>query len=88
MVESLVVEKKGKLVALVHINMEELEQAYRHLREELSNFMEEKTDEILKEIKEYVNARVNKFSQIHSVVLQSVPFQKTATQKIKRFLYL
>jgi len=76
-VESLVIEKKGKLVALVHINLEEL-----------SNYMEEKTSEILTEIKEYVNARVNKFSQIHSVVLQSSPFQKTATQKIKRFLYL
>jgi len=87
-VESLVVEKKGKLVALVHINLEELEQTYKHMREELSNYMEEKTAEVLKEIKEYVNARVNKFSQIHSVVLQSSPFQKTATQKIKRFLYL
>jgi len=87
-VESLVVEKKGKLVALVHINLDELEQTYKHMREELSNFMEEKTADVLKEIKEYVNARVNKFSQIHSVVLQSSPFQKTATQKIKRFLYI
>jgi long-chain acyl-CoA synthetase len=86
-VESLVVEKKGKLVALVHINLEEIEQAYRHLKEELTNYVEEKTEEILREIKEYVNARVNKFSQVHSVVLQSAPFKKTATQKIKRFLY-
>jgi long-chain acyl-CoA synthetase len=86
-VESLVIEKKGKLVAMVHINMEEMEQAYQHLKEEVSNFMEEKTDEILKEVKSYVNARVNKFSQVHSVVHQTSPFQKTATQKIKRFLY-
>ncbi|MFC2112975.1 AMP-binding protein [Bacteroidota bacterium] len=86
-VESLVLEKKGKLVAMVHINMEEIEQSYQHLKEEISNFMDEKTKEILKEVKSYVNARVNKFSQIHSVVLQSSPFQKTATQKIKRFLY-
>lgn len=86
--ESLVIEKKGKLVALVHINLEEIEQTYQHLKEEVSNFMEGKTEEILNEIKKYVNARVNKFSQIHSVVLQSVPFHKTATQKIKRFLYI
>jgi len=86
-VESLVIEQKGKLVALVHINLEEIEQAYQNLREEVSNFMEEKVEEILKEIKEYVNARVNKFSQVHAVVLQSAPFKKTATQKIKRFLY-
>lgn len=74
--ESLVVEKKGKLVALVHLNMEEIEQTYKHLREEIP-----------KELKDYVNERVNKFSKLHSVVLQSAPFQKTATQKIKRFLY-
>ena len=86
-VESLVLEKKGKLVAMVHINMEEIEQAYQHLREEVSNFMDDKVEETLTEIKSYVNARVNKFSQIHSVVHQSSPFQKTATQKIKRFLY-
>ena len=67
--------------------MEELEQAYQHLRNEVNNFMEEKVEEVLREIKTYVNKRVNKFSQIHSVVLQPVPFKKTATQKIKRFLY-
>ena len=81
------VEKKGKLVALVHVNIEEIEQTYQHLREEISNFMEEKMEEIPKELKDYVNSRVNKFSKLHSVVLQSAPFQKTATQKIKRFLY-
>jgi len=85
--ESLVVEKKGKLVALVHIDKEELEQAYQHLKDELHNFVEEKTEEILMDVKKYVNERVNKFSQIHTVILQVAPFQKTATKKIKRFLY-
>lgn len=85
-VESLVIEQKGKLVALVHINMEELEKKYQHLKTEAHRF-DEKVDENLRELKEYVNSRVNKFSQISRVVLQSMPFQKTATQKIKRFLY-
>ena len=71
----------------MHLNLEEIELAYQHLREEVSNLMEQKLDELLTEIKEYVNARVNKFSQLHAVMLQTVPFQKTATQKIKRFLY-
>ena len=79
--------KKGKLVALVHMNMEEIEGAYRHLREEVTQFVENKTDEIMQELKAYVNARVNKFSRLHSIVLQEDPFQKTATKKIKRFLY-
>ena len=86
-IESIVIEKKGKLVALVHINREEIEEAYQHLREEVSQFVEKKTEEILLELKIYVNARVNKFSQLHSIVLHQDPFQKTATKKIKRFLY-
>ena len=86
-VESIVIQKKGKLVDLVHINREEIEEAYHHLREEVSQFVEKKTEEILQELKIYVNARVNKFSQLQSIVLQQDPFQKTATKKIKRFLY-
>jgi long-chain acyl-CoA synthetase len=86
-IESIVIQKKGKLVALVHINREEIEEAYQHLREEVSQFVEKKTEEILLELKIYVNTRVNKFSQLHNIVLQQDPFQKTATKKIKRFLY-
>ena len=86
-VESLVVQQKGKLVAMVHINMEELEKKYQHLKEDMTEKFEEKKEELLTELKEYVNSQVNKFSQIQKVVLQPVPFQKTATLKIKRFLY-
>lgn len=93
-VESLVVQQQGKLVALVHINMEELEKKYQHLKddmsrqkEDMSRQFEERVDEVLMELQEYVNSQVNKFSQIQKVVLQPVPFQKTATLKIKRFLY-
>ncbi|MCX6325608.1 MAG: AMP-binding protein [Bacteroidia bacterium] len=93
-VESLVVQQKGKLVALVHINMEELEKKYLHLKEDMSRQKEgmtrqfdDKVEEVLNELQEYVNTHVNKFSQIQKVILQPVPFQKTATLKIKRFLY-
>ena len=86
-VESLVVQQKGKLVALVHINMEELEKKYQNLKQDMTKQLEDKVDEVLNELQEYVNSQVNKFSQINKVVLQPVPFQKTATQKIKRFLY-
>jgi long-chain acyl-CoA synthetase len=86
-VESLVVQQKGKLVAMVHINMEELEKKYQNLKEDMAEKFEEKKEELLAELKDYVNSQVNKFSQIQKVVLQPVPFQKTATLKIKRFLY-
>lgn len=93
-IESLVVQQKGKLVALVHINMEEIEKKYLGLKEDMtrqkedfSRQFDEKVEDILRELQEYVNTHVNKFSQIHKVVLQPVPFQKTATLKIKRFMY-
>jgi long-chain acyl-CoA synthetase len=86
-VDSLVVQQKGKLVALVQINMEELEKKYQHLKHDMTQKVEDKVDEVLTELKLYVNSQVNKFSQIQKVVLQPDPFQKTATLKIKRFLY-
>lgn len=86
-VESLVVEKKGKLVALVHFNQEELEKKYQHLKEEVRHYVEKRQNELSKELHAYVNAKVNKFSRLQSVISHPQPFQKTATQKIKRFLY-
>lgn len=85
--ESLVVEQKGRLVALVHLNMEELENKYQNMKTEAVLYLNDKTDEILKEIQNKVNIELNKFSQIQRVVLQPIPFEKTPTQKIKRFLY-
>ncbi len=86
-VESLVIQQKGKLVALVHLNMEELEKKYQHLKQDMTEKYEEKKEELIAELKEYVNSHVNKFSRINTVLLQPSPFQKTATMKIKRFLY-
>ncbi len=82
-VESIVVQQKGRLVAMVHLNREELGQRYHDLRDGV----EKRADEVLRELKAYVNARVNRFSQLQLVVDWPEPFQKTPTQKIKRFLY-
>jgi long-chain acyl-CoA synthetase len=88
--ESLVVEQKGRLVAMVHLNMEEIEQRVRNmksLRDEAVSKMNSRVDDILNEIQQKVNEEVNKFSRVQQVVLQPVPFEKTPTLKIKRFLY-
>jgi len=85
-VESLVVERKGKLVALVLLNMEELEIQYQSIRDHAELF-NKKLDELIAELQLYVNARVNKFSQVQLILVQSKPFERTPTQKIKRFLY-
>ncbi len=85
--ESLVIQQKGKLVAMVHFNREEIEEKYQHMKVELSEFIEKKYDELSKELREYVNARVNKFSKIQDVMVHKEEFVKTATKKIKRFIY-
>ncbi len=85
--ESLVVKKKGKLVAMIHLNMDEIENNFKSMKSEAQKFIAEKSDEILKEIQKQVNEEVNKFSRIQQVVLQPIPFEKTPTKKIKRFLY-
>jgi long-chain acyl-CoA synthetase len=85
--ESLVVHKKGRLVALVHFNMEELQSKYDELIEKGSYQAEQKLNELLIELQYYINQNVNKFSQVQIVLAQAEPFEKTATQKIKRFLY-
>lgn len=85
--ESVVVQQKGKLVALVHFNREELDNRFQNLKDEISDNIETALDELRDELHSYVNARVNKFSQLKAIVVQAEPFEKTATQKIKRFIY-
>ncbi|MCX6238547.1 MAG: AMP-binding protein [Bacteroidia bacterium] len=85
-VESLVIQRKGKLVALVLLNMEELEAQYQAFRDQ-ADLYNEKLDELLEELQQYVNSHVNKFSQVQLILIQPEPFQRTPTQKIKRFLY-
>lgn len=82
-VESLVVEEKGRLVAIVHLNMEEIEAKYKTFKEDL-NF---KVEEIKANLLIYINSKVNKISNIKAINIQKMPFEKTPTQKIKRYLY-
>lgn len=88
--ESLVYELRGKLVARVHLNYEALESRYSHLRDAAITLQHEVDlliDEMLEEIRIYVNSRVSNFSKVNLVVVQVEPFEKTPTQKIKRYLY-
>lgn len=88
--ESVVYEMKGKLVALVHLNYEEVENYYNELKDSAKNFqvhMSDLVNEKLNEIKLKVNKEVNKFSRLSKIIEQQSPFEKTPTKKIKRFLY-
>ena len=66
---------------------EEAAAAYLAKKEEAKNALETKMKEWEKEIQSYVNDKVNKFSKISQVELRTEAFEKTATQKIKRYLY-
>ena len=80
--ESIVVEREGKLVALV---------------QPVDNFIEwdneseeklyEKLDSWKAKVLKITNKNVNKSSQVSSVEVMKEPFEKTATQKIRRFKY-
>jgi long-chain acyl-CoA synthetase len=70
--------------------MEELEKHYRHLKNQAESYKSIASDyieDLQQEIREYVNARVSKFSRLQLVVVQHEPFEKTPSMKIKRFLY-
>ncbi len=86
-IESIVIEKKGKLVALVHFDAEALHKQFEHLKEDARNFIMEKINTLQEELMIYVNERVNKYSRLQAVVVMQTPFEKTPTLKIKRYLY-
>jgi len=80
--ESLVVQRDGKLVALVQMQDDVIDWKL----EGEPKFIED-LEKRKQSIIEFVNSRVSKFARIKSVELQHEPFIKTATHKIKRFLY-
>ena len=88
--DSIVTEQEGRLVALVHFNRDEIEAMVDNWREEWETqkeAWEAKTEQLKKEIMDFVNAKVNRFSRISEVVEDKDDFAKTPTHKIKRFLY-
>lgn len=84
--ESLVIQKKGKLVAKVHFNYEEIKSGILENGDGREN-ISDKINKIKVELLTYINERVSKSSRIAEIIEQTVPFEKTATLKIKRYLY-
>lgn len=82
--ESLVVQHAGRLAARVHLESEKLDLELAELSDENRR---EKELEILEKIRKDTNSKVSNFIRIHRMVLQPEPFEKTPTQKIKRYLY-
>jgi long-chain acyl-CoA synthetase len=85
-VESLVIEEDGFLVAKVLLDIEELEKVLEHIKTTIEDKREKHliwTQHFTNEI----NTKLNRVSKIKRVDIMDVPFEKTASQKIKRYLY-
>ena len=80
--ESIVVERDGKLVALV-----QPVDNYIQWDKESEDKFYEKLDNWKAKVIKMVNKNVSKASQVSSVEVMKEPFEKTATQKIRRFKY-
>jgi len=95
--ESLVIEEDGFLVAKVLVDIAELEKNIEHIKSVFED-KKEKGRQAIREIDEKyrvwsqhfmkdLNVKLNRTSQIKRVDIMDKPFEKTASQKIKRFLY-
>ena len=80
--ESIVVERDGKLVALVQPAENYIEWNKAH-----EDKFYEKLDAWKAKLLKITNKNVSKASQVSSVEVMKEPFEKTATQKIRRFKY-
>ena len=88
--ESLVTEHEGHLVALVNFDMDAIKARYEELMDGFEGKKEEWAkvrDEIMADIKQWINAKVNRSSRITEVVEEEEEFVKTPSKKIRRFLY-
>ena len=80
--ESIVVERNGRLVALV-----QPAENFIQWDKEGEDKIYEKLDNWKAKVLKMVNKNVSKSSQVSSVEVMKEPFEKTATQKIRRFKY-
>ena len=80
--ESIVVERDGRLVALVAP-----QENFIQWDKEGEDKLYEKLDAWKKKLLSITNKNVSKASQVSSVEVMKEPFEKTATQKIRRFKY-
>lgn len=76
--ESLVVEGKKGLTAIIQLDLEKIKDLYRGI--------EYNQAKLLNEIQFFVNSKMNRNSQVSEMQVVD-QFEKTASQKIKRYVY-
>lgn len=83
--EVLVYQQEGRLVARIFLDTAKVDELTAGLS---SVETDERRAALLEEIRLFVNSKVSSFARIHKIMEQVDPFEKTPTQKIKRYLYV
>jgi long-chain acyl-CoA synthetase len=83
-VESLVIERNSRLDAWIYLDYDLVD---RETKGKTESQRFEYIKRRLNELKEEVNEQLSSFSKLSRVIEQEEPFVKTATHKIKRYLY-
>ncbi|MFO7722492.1 MAG: AMP-binding protein, partial [Bacteroidales bacterium] len=73
--ESLVTESNGRLVGLIHLDYEAIEQHFQQIRDEAATAIRDKVNQVLNDIQLQVNSHVNKYSRLQAVLEQPTPFE-------------
>lgn len=76
--ESIIIQSNDKLVALVHPDMEEVNNL---------GFTDEDLENIMEENRKELNMQIPSFAKVSRIKLHNQEFEKTAKKSIKRYLY-
>lgn len=83
--ESLVYQSEGKLIARIHLDSARLDEEFANLTAAQT---ETEVEKLLETLRRDVNSKVSSFIKLAKVINQQEPFEKTPTHKIKRYLYV
>ena len=86
-IEEIIGLKPQRVVLNPGTESEELEQKLKEITSDASIKIEDKVVELKADLLEYINSKVNKSSKLQDIIDYVEPFKKTATNKIKRYLY-
>jgi long-chain acyl-CoA synthetase len=84
--ESLTYQDEGQLVARIYLDYEKLDEDFSSMGLTQAQ-VRDRIAQLMDEIRKQVNEQLSNFSRISRVIEQTEPFEKTPTQKIKRYLY-
>ncbi len=77
-IESLVIPEDRSLTAMVRLDLQALQRALGSIN----------IQDFLDQLKQTINPKLASFSRISNIRLQQEPFERTPTEKIKRYLYI